>query len=295
MGFSLSGILKGAASGFTASGGNPWGAVVGGAMGAYGEHQENSAAKKATKQSQDWWKYQFNSANDFTREQMQNRIQWSVQDALKAGINPAVAAGAPSNVTGSAMPNSDLYGGINARANTINAMANESNAQTANHAMRSQTMLNESNAYKNYTEAGLMDRNTAAKEIQAHAAEMQAYARAEEVDAVINRINALLPGEIKGQAMELALKAQQGRLNESELKYLDSVGLTKSQMIMLGNIVTDTLSSNLNQMFNRRNDYNISAERNTSMEKTFKPRDYNVEHFNNKGQFTSGSKYHYWN
>lgn len=271
MGFSLGGIIKGAASGFVASGGNPWGAVAGGAMGAYGEHQENSAKKEA----QNWWKYQFDQTNNATERQMKNRIQWSVEDALKAGINPAVAAGAPSNVTGGASPNTSMYEGINARANTMNAMANESNAQTANHAMRSQTMLNESNAYKNYTEAGLMDRNTAAKEVQAHAAEMQAYARAQEVDAVINRMNALLPGELQGQALELGIKAFNNQLTAREKEVLDKTGLTLSEWKGLGKEALSTVRMVTGGWLAGGRNIGHSAK----------------EFYNSRGQFTGAVKY----
>lgn len=236
MGFSLGKALKGAATGLISSGGNPWGAAIGGVAGAY---MDSKAEDDATKQSQNWWKYQFNSANAFTKEQMQNRIQWSVEDAIKAGINPGVAAGAPSNVTGSAMPNTSMYEGVNARANTMNAEANQLNSDTARHAMRSQTMLNESNAYKNYKEAGLMDRNTAAREVQAHAAEMQAQAHAEHVQSIVNRINSLLPLEMQGQAQEIAIKAWQNKLNAREMRVLENTGLTLSEWKSLGKEITD--------------------------------------------------------
>lgn len=273
MGFSLSGALKGAIGGFSTGGG--WGALAGGlAGGLYDGYQENSA-KKATQQSKDWWHEQFNTANNATENQMKNRIQWSVQDAIKAGINPAVAAGAPSNVTSAPVPGADLYGGINAKANTMNAMTNEANSETARHAMRSQTMLNESNAYKNYTEAGLMDRNTAAKEVQAHAAEMQAYTHAQEVDAVINRINALLPGELQGQAAEIAIKAFNNELTEREKKVLDKTGLTLSEWKGIGKQAIDIIKFMAGGWLAGGRNIRNSAK----------------EFYNSKGQFTGAIKY----
>ena len=271
MGFKIGNLVKGAATGFVTTG-SPWGALGGAAMSA----MQQADARSEQKQAQKWWNQQFNTAADFTREQMQNRIQWSVQDALKAGINPAVAAGAPSNVTGTPMPQSELYSGQNAQANTEQANAANIQAQTAQHAMRSQTMLNESQSYKNYTEAGLMDRNTAAKEIEAHAAEMQAYARRDEANAVINQINAMLPGNLKGQALELVEKTMNNQLTENDMKSIEKTGLSKTQWIDIAKTVFGGIVGGLGI---KRAGQALNSARN-----------YSVEFYNGNGKFTGAKK-----
>lgn len=69
------------------------------------------------------------AANAFTKEQLQNRHQWEVQDLLKAGLNPILSAGGTPSIGGSAKADTVNVGELtsnSARANAMNKAQLES-------------------------------------------------------------------------------------------------------------------------------------------------------------------------
>lgn len=66
------------------------GEILGGLFGSSSAKKQNKAAAAAQER-----------ANQFTREQMQNRHQWEVDDLRKAGLNPILSAGGTPSMGGS--------------------------------------------------------------------------------------------------------------------------------------------------------------------------------------------------
>ena len=66
-------------------------ALVGGALGLLGGKKSNDASAKAAA-----------DANQWTKEQLQNRHQWEVEDLRKARLNPILSAGSAPSIGGSA-------------------------------------------------------------------------------------------------------------------------------------------------------------------------------------------------
>lgn len=167
----------------------------------------------------------------YTERQMQNAHQWEVEDLKKAGLNPVLSAHSASAVGGAGGQATDFANAINGG---ITAGAQ---AQSAD----SQTQLNSAMAAKAIQETKGLPQQIKNETTKAQASATMASAAAAEVDANINRIKALLPGELKEQGLQIALKAQQGKLNESEMATLEKYGLTKSQMIQLGKMASDII------------------------------------------------------
>ena len=80
MGFGLGGIIKSVA-----------GPLIGGVLGASSAKSTNQANAE-----------QAEASRLFTKEQMQNRHQWEVDDLKKAGLNPVLSAGGTPSIGGSA-------------------------------------------------------------------------------------------------------------------------------------------------------------------------------------------------
>lgn len=209
----------------------PWGAVAGGAIGALGsifgsKKSSKSAAKIAAMQLA--WE----------REKAQNSIQWGVQDAIKAGINPAVAVNTNSNAGSINPPMPDTKGYSSAGQMLNQGITNAIESKNAN----SQQKLADTGGVKNMAQAleaevsaGLKPRETAVKEMDAVTNRLAQENRAREIDATVDRINKLLPGEMQGQAYELAVKAANARLTKREIDTLDNTGLTLDEWKGLGN------------------------------------------------------------
>ena len=68
-----------------------FGSLISGAIGLLGGKLKSSSAKSAAR-----------DANQFTKEQLQNRHQWEVDDLKKAGLNPVLSAGAAPSIGSSA-------------------------------------------------------------------------------------------------------------------------------------------------------------------------------------------------
>lgn len=209
----------------------PWGAVIGGALGALGsvfgsKKSSKSAAKIAAMQLA--WE----------QKKAQNSIQWAVQDAIKAGINPAVAVNTNSNA-GSINPPMPNTSGYSSAGQILNqGITNAIESKNAN----SQQKLADTGGVKNMAQAleaevsaGLKPKETAVKEMDAVTNRLAQENRAREIDATVDRINKLLPGEMQGQAYELAVKSAQKRLTDREMKVLDNTGLTLEEWKGLGN------------------------------------------------------------
>lgn len=83
----------------------------------FGGMQANSAAAANVAQ-----------ANEFTKEMMQNRHQWEVQDLIKAGLNPILSAGGTPSMGGSPVApvvNTGENVGNSARASAMNIAQRE--------------------------------------------------------------------------------------------------------------------------------------------------------------------------
>ena len=221
------GTAQGAAAGSSFGG---WGALIGGGLGALGsiigsKKSSKSAAKIAAMQLA--WE----------QAKAQNSIQWAVQDAIKAGINPAVAVNTNSNAGSINPPMPDTKGYSSAGQILNQGITNAIESKNAN----SQQKLADSGSVKNMAQAldaevsaGLKPRETAVKEMDAVTNRLAQENKAREIDAIVDRVNAILPGELKGQAYELAVKAAQTRLTAREMKVLDDTGLTLSEWKGLG-------------------------------------------------------------
>lgn len=171
------------------------------------------------------------------RERAQNAIQWGVQDALKAGINPAVAAGAPASTSGinPPMPDTSGYGEAGKSAGTAMQLILADRQTSAQEKVAdSEAGKNKAETMESAVRTGLMPKETAVKQMRAETEREAALKQSQLIDAQINRINKLLPGEAQGQAYELAVKAAENRLTQREMKVLDQTGLTLSEWKGLG-------------------------------------------------------------
>lgn len=130
--------------------GQPWLAAAGSALGglAATEDQQNFATNSAA------------TANAFTKEQLQNRHQWEVNDLRAAGLNPILSAmkGAPS-IGGSAQAVSNASIAENTAA-LDNAAANKQNSASAANQQRLNTQ-------KLQAEIDLLKSNAAAQKASA--------------------------------------------------------------------------------------------------------------------------------
>lgn len=172
----------------------------------------------------------------YTERQMQNAHQWEVEDLKRAGLNPILSAHSASAVGGAGGSIGEGLGS----AITSGIQAG-SQAQLAD----SQSSLNTAAASKAIQETKNLPQQLKNETTNAQASATMAAAKSAEVEANINRIKALLPGELKNQALEIGLKAQQGKLNASEMATLESFGLTKSQILQLGKMATDVIGDTI--------------------------------------------------
>lgn len=167
------------------------------------------------------------------REKAQNSIQWSVQDALKAGINPAVALNTNNNAGGINPPMPDTKGYNDAGtalgqglANTAKTMLQSRQVTAQEQVAESETKKNESEAIVNGVRAGIMPKETAINEYNSATRRMEAQQNAQESIARINTMVSLLPGQTEAQKLDNASKAIQLSLDEANLP----AGLTDAEI-----------------------------------------------------------------
>lgn len=114
------------------------GSVLSAGAGIFGSKKSSKSAAKIAAMQLAW-----------EREKAQNSIQWGVQDALKAGINPAVAVGAPASAGSINPPMPDTSGYTSAGQqlsaglrNTADVMINAKAQNTAEEVAETQGFKN---------------------------------------------------------------------------------------------------------------------------------------------------------
>lgn len=111
MGFSLGKTIKGAVSGFVASGGNPLGAVAGAGMGYLDAYQDKAALQYQNKQNIKLW----NMQNEYNSPKAQ------MQRYIDAGLNPNLIysqQNTAGDIAGGQLGNSDTLGEANSLLNS---------------------------------------------------------------------------------------------------------------------------------------------------------------------------------
>lgn len=214
-----------------------WGALASIAGSVAGGLIDRSETRHSAKKQFEYNNYLQNQNIDFQREMAKNKIQYAANDAKTAGFNPALGLGLAG--TGGASASQGTSAG-NPSNIFSSAFQNWNSQRIQENAQKSQAQLNEAKTLTEAVKRGLMPRETAAKEIQARAMSRQADAIYNDVMTKVDRINKLLPGELQGQAFDLAEKAYQNRLTAREMEILDRTGLTLSEWKGLGKEVIDT-------------------------------------------------------
>lgn len=125
--------------------------VVGGLFGSISGSQTNAASARAAAQ-----------ANEFTKEQMQNRHQWEVDDLLKAGLNPVLSANGTPSMGGSAVadvinPADSAFRGVSSALETKRLGAELENIKADTEKKQFETYVNKNLGEKLSNEATLAE------------------------------------------------------------------------------------------------------------------------------------------
>lgn len=259
------------------------GGIAGGALSATGSILGSGAsgktAKKIAKMQLAW-----------ERERAQNAIQWGVQDALKAGINPAVAAGSPAQTNSINPPMPDTSGYTSAGQALMKGIELTQRQKEVD----AEATKDYADALNAEVDAGLKPKETAIREMNAETDRRRQEQDAQESFARVQRIITLLPGETEQQkqqimqnAMDIALRQNQmpGEISEAQAENKiremtgGLVGLNDIKAIIAG--IAGGATYHYEQKQNR-----TSAEKNSR-------RNYRIQNYNSRGKLTGETYYQY--
>lgn len=281
-------MLESAATGAAAGSSlGPWGAVAGGALGAissaFGSKKSSKTAKKIAAMQLAWEK-----------QKAQNSIQWSVQDAIKAGINPAVAVNT-GNMAGSInppMPNTEGY--TSAGQQLSQGIAQGIELMQSQKKVDSEATKNYADALNAEVEAGLKPRETAVKEMQAETDRRRQAQEAQESLARIQRIMTLLPGESMEQKQMNMQRAMDIAVQQAETPGKIAAEKANNEILELtgGFISLDDMKKLVAGIAGGGVYHYEQKQNRTSAEKNAR-RDYRVQNYNSRGKLTGETYYQY--
>ena len=152
----------------------------------------SKSSKKAAKISAKASKANTATQLDWERERAQNAIQWAKEDAIKAGINPAVAASSPAQTSSITPQMPDTSGIAESGKALASGFTNAVQLMQAQKKIDAEANLADAQARNKDVETGLKPRETAVKEMEAETNRrrqeqdrMESMARVEEIYAVL--------------------------------------------------------------------------------------------------------------
>lgn len=177
-------------------------AAINAAGSIFGANKSAKASKKIAAMQLAW-----------EQQKAHNSIQWSVEDAIKAGINPAVAVNTDSNAGGINPPMPDTSGYTSAGQ----ALAKGIELTQRQKEVDAEATKDYANALNAEVEAGLKPKETAIKEMDAETERRRQQQDAQESFARIQRIMTLLPGETEQQKQQIVQNAIDIALRQEQL------------------------------------------------------------------------------
>lgn len=245
MAYNLGSGISGAAAGATAgSSFGPWGTAIGAGIGALGGFGRKNKSGMSAKQAALLMQYQ----NQQEERRMKNAHQWEMQDLIKAGLNPALTAAAPT--AGAIAGNGGSAGSIGAQmASTLQTGFDNSANRKIQSALGAAGVFN--NIRKIENEAGVqeaqidnIDADTSGKTLNNELVKKYGNKKAKTEVA-----NAILEGEAK-RAKTAKLRAEtekvrqninidapQAGQNERYNKFLEDNPKTAAAMNLIDNIL----------------------------------------------------------
>lgn len=245
MAYNLGSGVSGAAAGATAgSSYGPWGTAIGAGIGALGGFGSKNKSGMSAKHTALLMQYQ----NQQEERRMKNAHQWEMQDLIKAGLNPALTAAAPT--AGAIAGNGGSAGSIGAQmASTLQTGFDNSANRKIQSALGAAGVFN--NIRKIENEAGVqeaqidnIDADTSGKTLNNELVKKYGDKKAKTEVA-----NAILEGEAK-RAKTAKLRAEtekvrqninidapQAGQNERYNKFLENNPKTAAAMNLIDNIL----------------------------------------------------------
>jgi len=181
--------------------GNPWIAAAGnGIAGLMSADAQNSASARAAA-----------AANAFTKEQLQKRHQWEVQDLKKAGLNPVLSAGGTPSIGGSST--AQVVGNADSMAKAADAAASSKQIQRMDAEIQNLYEQNKNISEDTALKKSNMDVNKAvqiAQMAQAQAALSQAGLNAASARDINNRAQISAADANRAKALEWLYSTKMG-------------------------------------------------------------------------------------
>lgn len=245
MAYNLGSGVSGAAAGATAgSNYGPWGTAIGAGIGALGGFGGKNKSGMSAKQTALLMQYQ----NQQEERRMKNAHQWEMQDLIKAGLNPALTAAAPT--AGAIAGNGGSAGSIGAQmANTLQTGFDNSANRKIQSALGAAGVFN--NIRKIENEAGVqeaqidnIDADTSGKTLNNELVKKYGdkKAKAEVANAILEgeakrAKTAKLRAETEKVRQNINIDAPQAGQNERYNKFLEDNPKTAAAMNLIDNIL----------------------------------------------------------